>query len=227
MVYFYRLLFIIFFLLYFSICFTQIIEKQNESILNKSDLLVNGRFYNEDLPNADGHPYLGSNDWIKSWISVEGVVFKNVDLKLDILSDKLILKSPDVVNNAIIELNPELIDSFKLGDKIFIQNRFNKIDLKYIELVYSRSIEFYKVYKKEFIEQYNSATPHGKISKPGVSRYIFIDGVINKVNSKTSFLDNFPGKKKEIKKYLKNNDVKYRSASNVELRQLIMFCESL
>lgn len=201
-----------------------------DSILFTNDLLINGRYYFESNPNASGTSYFLSDDWQKGWLSLMGVKFENVEYKLDLIEDKLVLNNKKSNYNEIaIELNPVLVDSFKIEEHIFLSNKSLKLDRNFVELIYnSQQLELYKTHQKFFKKIYDSNTPYGQISEKISDKYLCMEDRLINVNKKRDLLETQPkAKRKKIKVFLNKNNIKYKRATNDELKQLMKFYEEL
>ncbi len=205
----------------FPICNSQQLEGID---INKSDLLINGKRYFKEYPNANGNSYFGTDKWSETWISIQSILFSDVEIKLDIVSDKLIFK---LNMGESIELNPQLVDSFFINSSLFVTNKDLSLKKNYLEKIHMGNFFYYKTHQKEFIKEYNSFSPFGKISDIQTTRFIAKNGSYTKVNSKGEFLNLFKSNKKDIKIFLKKNNINYRRATNDELKKLMVFCENL
>ena len=154
--------------------------------------------------------------------------YDNLFIKYDLVIGDVILKAefkdgvPKLVN-----LNKFQVDSFLVGNSLFINSRFILEEEKhtYVEQIYKGKYSLYKKYKKIFIKEYNNITPYGKYSSLKTDIFLIKNDVMQNVNRKSSFLKNF-GKEKqnEIKSFMKKNEINYAKASQQELKELMIFC---
>ena len=129
----------------------------------------------------------------------------------------------------IIELNPLLVDSFKIDNHLFISNKSFTIDKNFLELIYDgRQLKFYKTHQKFFKKIYNTDTPYGQMTKDISENYLLINDGLIKINKKRDILSMLSkSERKKINSFLKQNKIKYNKATNNELKQLVKFYEEL
>ncbi|RLD77537.1 MAG: hypothetical protein DRJ07_14545, partial [Bacteroidetes bacterium] len=124
-------------------------------------------------------------------------------------------------------LNSTFVDSFYLGNHAFI-NLYNQNEIphqfEYFEKIYTGKDLFLKKYRKKFITVYNNWYPDGKYSSQQYTYYIHYRGSLAKVNSKKAFLSFYDSYRKEIRKFMRKNKIKYKNATKEELIKLMTFC---
>ena len=197
--------------------------KFTEKKYGLNDLLVRGIKYQQKKPKAKGTPFFVCKK-SETKVFIKGQSFENVEIKYNIFTDELILT--DKSKRQLI-LNSTAIDSFSLANRLFINlNKLkqNSDELGYFEKIHSGNVLFLKKYTRTFIKIYSDKDPFGKFSSVNYSYYIFNEENLMKVDSKKEFLTFFNTKKKEVKKYMKKNRIKYKNATNEELSKLMNFC---
>jgi len=194
-------------------------------------MLVNGEMYIPTNPKAEGFPYFNSPDWVRGSVGINGQVYEEIELKYNIERDKLILKTSDRSGKSLfIILNDELIELFQIGEHLFINSSMlssRKRLNTYLELIYDEEIMFLRSFIKTHLSEYSDKNPFGRYSTQKSQSYIFSNSELYHVGTKKSFLEYFEPQRKEIKKYLKKNKIKYKDASNIELINLMTFCNEL
>ena len=201
------------------------------SVYGSDDMLINGRIYVPQHSLAEGHPYFEIMDWINGDIYVRGRQFENQKLKFDIELDEFVLYIEDKFKRKnYLVLNHHYVDSVRLGKYLFVNTdimpEIGK-SLGYAELVYNNKLIFLVKYKKDFKKQYSESKPHGEYSKQNADRYIAENGQVEKVSSKKAFLNYFEPHKKEIKRYMKKQKIKYNKANSGALYNLLDHCHAL
>ncbi|MBI9033665.1 MAG: hypothetical protein JEZ03_04240 [Bacteroidales bacterium] len=213
-----------------------IMQKENyyDSIEQKyglDDMLINGEIYFPRHPMANGHAYMNHQNWQKGYIKIGPGLYDNLELKYDIETDQLILNSKTTNKGSIkIILNESLVDEFQLGSHHFINSRLlNITDAKsnYYELIYKGEFTFIKNHKIVFQNIYNNFNPYGKYSEPTASLYITENNQFSKISSKKAFLNYFKPHKKELRKFLRKNKIKYKKATNYQFIRLLKYCDSI
>ena len=203
------------------------INQYAEKRYGLDDLLVNGIRYQPERINVNGSPDFEYDESAGISLFIKGQPFFNVDLKYDITVDQLILIQP--LENGYerqVMLQAELVDSFYLGSQLFInlgKPKENSLEHRYFEKVFSGNELFLIKYQKTYIKIYDSSNK-GRYSPQQSTYYIYNQGSLIKVNSKKSFLSFYAGYKKEIREFMRENGIRYRKASNEELKKLMAFC---
>ena len=86
---------------------------------------------------------------------------------------------------------------------------------------------FFAKHSKGFKKQYSESKPHGEYAEPKAVNYIFENNVLTKLATKKSFLEYFLEHKKDVKKYMKKNKLKYKKANSGELYKLLKYCNEI
>lgn len=201
-----------------------------EIIYGTNDLLVNGLVYRSPDSRIQKHPYLYDDSWKPADIYVAHKKFKNMPVKYDIVKNDIVLKVKLTEGgNKLVRINKLKVDSFRINKHLFV-----KLDLfpekqgtiGYYEQIFSnQEIQFVRKFEKSFISVYNSVTPHGKYSDLNEERYLIKRNQVKNVTKRRSFLNYFPKSyKKDFRKYLRKNSIRYSKATYQELVQLSDFC---
>lgn len=207
------------------------IHKYATEVYGIDDLLVNGSIYAPLHPVAYGSQYLVKSTFSKGSLNLVGREYHEVDLKFDIEQQKVILMGYiDSVNYKVIVLNDNYIKDFSIHDKHFvnISNHLNNKSVKgFYELIYTAEFVFIKSYKKEFLGVYSNRYPNGKYSKTYTEKFIIKNNIKYTIKNKKSIFSVFPEHKQEIKTYMKDNKIKLRKASNINLNNLMQYCDEV
>lgn len=228
------------FLFVFTFCFGLIAQhtslitieeiiKQTESAYGVDDNLVNGAFFIPFNPNADGNPYFISNNWFEARIQTNGETFPVDALKYDICQEKLILlvqlrsgsRKPIIIPNPFVE-------RFEFENKTFVpqQQFFPELQSDgFVHLVYEGKLVWIIKYRKEFVNMLTKVTPYGKFSETIIQHFVVNDGKTIRIRSKRDLLNAFPIQRKDIGKFMKNNNIRLRKANLVQLKLLANFCD--
>lgn len=202
---------------------------QTESYLGTNDLLVNGRLYFSDNSLANGHPFFISHEFLFADIYIKGNEFTNQAIKYDLVKDLIILKAVDKEKQLFpIILNNAFIDSLMInGTRMFINFHQQQEPFLsgYYEKIYDGQFSFYIKYSKFFVNEYNTANPFGKYTDQKRKMFLVQEGSAIELNSKKSFLNYFSNDKKEIKRYFKQHKIRYKKINNIQLYNLLAYCE--
>ncbi|MCK9626392.1 MAG: hypothetical protein WC305_08065 [Bacteroidales bacterium] len=162
-----------------------------------------------------------------------GKEYFNLMMNIDAFQNELLLKH----NNNILEvsLNGDLVTSFTLGNKLFLNLSKLGYDVPagfYLEL-YSGKDKLYKNVKKVFSDRihvgyydYEFNPDILKDFAPEVSYYLLKDGIISKIGSKKSLIKSFPDKKRIVRRYIRKNDLDLERNFDVFSIKVLNFIES-
>lgn len=207
------------------------IHKHATKVYGIDDLLVNGSVYAPYHPVAFGDPFFVESVFSKGNLTLVGREFENVGLKFDIEQQKVILMAfVDSVNFKIIVLNDNYIKYFSIHGTHFvnISNHLNNNLIKgFYELIYNGEFVFVKSYRKEFLGVYSNRHPNGKYSETITENFIIRNNKKYTIKNKKSIFSVFPEHKNEIKIYMKDNKIKLRKASNINLNNLMRYCDEV
>ena len=204
---------------------------KTEAALGLDDELVDGEIYYQTNLSAKGHPFYQTEDWVSGSATVNGKVHKNLSLKLNIETNQLIMKiTQKSGSSSSIVLNSGFVESFSLGTSQFINTGLISVEglsANFYEEIYNGNFTFYTNYRKTFVSEYNSKNPYGRYSKTYVSYFIVDDSSTAKISSKGSLLSYFEPYKKELKRFMSKNKIKYNKANPGQLHALMQFCDDL
>ncbi len=197
-----------------------------------NDFLVNGWKYFPDHFNAKGNPYFNQLNWTDGEITTAGSeTFDKLELQYNIQMDEVVLKQTlNDGSTAFVMLNKDFIDAFTIGEHQFVkvQKVIPESDLQgFVEIIYAGEIQFFTKHQKSFVRNFSADTPYGSISKQNSTNYLLLEGVLIKVQTKKALLNIFPEHKKEIRKFMKVNKIRYKKAAAPQLRDLIQLCDEL
>ena len=208
-----------------------ILSEYSGDLYGTNDFVVNGRSYIPDHYNAKGDPYLFSDKWVESTIVIEGKKYGNQEILYNIDTEKLILKSSQKINEEVLlVLNTEFVDAFYFGEHYFVNGYKNfpdRIFPGFVEQVYSGNFVIVIRYQKSFISNYTANAPNGFYSGTKSAIYISEEGTLKKLPTKKALLDYFLDQKKEIKKFIRKNNIKYKKANAIQLNKLFSYCDTI
>lgn len=205
------------------------LSEYTEKLYGTNDVLVNGRSYIPFHYNAKGHPYFLSKKCFSSSLIINGKKYDNQEILYNIDIEKIILNTTiDNGEKVLLVLNSEFIDSFNIGEHNFLNGAKYFPEGKFpgfVELVYKGSFSVLIQHQKSFVTQYTTNTPNGFFSGLKSTNYISNKGGLTKLATKKNLLDYFPEHKKEIKKFIRNNNIKFKQANTAQLNNLFSYCD--
>jgi hypothetical protein len=201
-----------------------------DKFYGSNDLISLGELYRPNNLAAKGSPYFTSQ-YTTSSITTKGHIFNNQTTRYNLETGELILLTKVDTGRLIpISVNNSWIDNFSFDDRCFvnIQHLFPSINAKgYYELIYSGSHSFFIKYSKTFISSYNTNTPNGYYSKLKYTYHIYNGVDFITIKNQNEFFKIYKENKKEIKKFLSANNIKFSKASTSQLNLLMQFCNAL
>lgn len=201
-----------------------------EKIYGLDDMLVNGKMYRQ-LSDIESHPYFLTNTWKQGSITVNGNSYEDVLLKYNLHLDRVILGSVALSGSfRSTLLFDRFVNEFMIDSHHFIKVSILSNDKRikgYVELITDEEPYFiikhkknYGIYRKSYEAGNNRSFYHNK------PLYFFCnEGKITRVSNQKSFLNYFLNHKKEIRQFIKNNNIDFSKASVSELQRLIIFCK--
>lgn len=209
----------------------ELLKKKADSTYGSSHELVNGELYYQSNLYAKGTPFYLSNDWIKGSVLINGTEHLDVFLKYNIETDQLILRP--VLKNGMstaIVLNSSFVDSFFLLDNYFVNSEYfglNELKSTFVNEIYKGNFSFLASYKVIFVTDYNEKTPYGKYTDLSKSYFIYKDGNVTKIASKKALTQYFEVYKKDVKKLMKKEKIRYKKAKPGQWNSLMKSIDEL
>jgi len=176
--------------------------RDNAQIYHGSEFIRNGQ-------KAIGFPFYESNDMLSGSVSYQGDLYSNQNLYYNLVSDELITNN--FAHNALIILATEKVDSFKIGNHVFIPiiaNHTNGLDKEgYYDLLFSGEPGVYARREKRLVV--GSGSEETKYIQYN-NYFIRFKNVYYAVDGKSSLLDVLKDAKDALKKYIRTNKLDFK-----------------
>jgi len=200
------------------------VELQNGA----DNLLINGRSYTPSNLKAEGHPYFQTKDWKPGIVYLNGNTFSVNHLKYNLSTYQLIIKQerPNGTSQEII-LSDLLVDSFQIEEHLFVNRDLilpEKEISSYLEKIYAEKRSFYRIQKK-VLNPISNNKPYGQFIHLKDVFFLLSEKQYHKVTNKKEFWTCFPDHKTTIKKYLKDQSLKWKKMTKNQFSQLLKFCD--
>jgi len=174
--------------------------------------LYNGAEHIDYHPRTIGIPYFESLDWINGTIYSDGIVYKNVPMKYDLVKDRVVIRHFNGFYK--MELINQRVDSFQLGGRLFVNLPQNKEALipktGFYEFINTPLLDVFIRRENrivEFIENGAIArrveSSHQLWAEKEGKRYS-----INKLNDLVNLMGDH---KKAVQRQLKKNGIQFRT----------------
>lgn len=177
----------------------------------------------------EGHPFFEVNDWQSGFVYYAGIWYDDVLLQYDLINDNLIIRHYNGFTKVILE--GERVGYFKINNSFFERFKAEEagnLPPGYYQQLYTGKIKVYakrkKIYKEE-IDKDRTSVKRKVI--PRNSYYIWKDGSYHTVRNKGTVLGVLEDKKREMKKYMKENNLKYRKNPDLVLKKIASFYDEV
>lgn len=201
--------------------------------LGDHEVFFSGSAYSIHKGNIYGNPFIYSGNWQTGDIYIYGRVFFDIEMKLDIYNDVLLINHTDTkYNNQPIVINDNSLKGIFLLNRYFVKIQSDEADslqIKegYYELVYydksivlikhSKSIQTELKFGTDLREEYVSSTDY----------YIICNGRSSKINSKKALVKALSKHSKEVKRFIKANRIKYSKQKLENIVKIVRYYDSL
>jgi hypothetical protein len=192
--------------------------------------LANGVYFEDIYYNALGHPNLMGDTFQKGNVVYRNQQYYQLDLKYDIHSGHLLLKHHLPEIELVTILTNEFVASFDLNERKFEKISFPDKEPEFYQIIMDQGnihcyYKWFKVRKESITDDKKLRY---KFSGDNRKAYVFIDGQLIRFYRNGSFWRLFPDDLElKVFSYLRRNKVKVKSASDQEMKDLIMFCQDL
>jgi len=202
-----------------------------QQYLGNHTAIFSGKSYSFNYKNIDGHPFLLSENWKTGDIYIYDKIFYDTEIKLDIYNDVLLIRDTAHNNQSII-LNDNLIKGFVFFERYFINIRPEEFDIPQIkegfyELVYHEKSTVLIKHHKDIETKYKFGTDLNEEFVSSTNYYIICQGIASIVNSKKALIKALSKHNKEIKRFIKDNRIKYADQKLENIVKIVRFYDSL
>ena len=191
--------------------------------LSAQSHLYNGSAYTEYRSQNEEHPYF-IDEWLEGTIQYDGDLYENVPLLYDISKDKLITDHQYTVNK--IELINERIGYFTIKDHLFVPLENKKLVKGFYELAYDGLTKVYVRYQKALQSKRVDYSIENLFEEKTIY-YILKDNRYITVKSKGSVLKVLEDKKTELKKFIRDNHLGFKSYRTKDITRLVQHYDQL
>lgn len=179
--------------------------------LDAAAAIYTGNAYIPDRRLSEGHVFFVENGWNKGSVVYGGVYYEDIPVLYDLVKDEIVILYHD--GKSKITLHPENVDRFSLLGHSFI--RLPHVPIKgrdmaagFYDLLYDGEAKVL-VKRTKLIKEDISSGTFRRFTEQDNRLYIKKGNVFYNVKSKGSVLRVFKDKKRELRKFLKNNKVQF------------------
>jgi hypothetical protein len=208
----------------------QVIGKLNacfDEIYRLDQKLISGIQYYNKYPGALGNEFFDSEEFIRGRLVINGLEYNDVDIRYDIYNQRINLRfkyNSSAMNTVIIERYK--IDEFNLGDMIFRKHYFPETDTALFQIVTEGKISCLYYWYKNLTLQTSKRNVY-EYSEPRRKNFLLFNSELHRYKGKQSFIKLFAKNRSEVRKYLRQNQIRLRDVTDREMGKLIEYCISL
>lgn len=215
----------------------EVLEKRHDIslianlIYRTDDRLINGKYYSPKHYGVLGTPYFKSDSWLNGTLFIKGIKYVDIPVKYNIEDDNFLINF-SFKNNTVrsVVLYNAFVDSVKINSEIFHNTEHlpttNSIGIA--ELIYKGdSVSAYFKHSIEFLGIVSIQSPNGRYLDPRKKLYFLKKSTFIEINSKKAFLAHFKSHKKEIRLFMRKNQIYFKKATTSQLNELLSFIEGL
>jgi hypothetical protein len=192
-------------------------------------ILTNGKKYFPDSNPIASHPFWRNKDSFFGNITISGKTFPNQQLQYESHKQQFVLTYSNLQGQpGQIVLNTTSIDSIRIGNCLFIPNKYPEILQPFVQVIYQGNLTCYTSWYKDLVLHSIGSNAGFEYSKDFSINYLVYKGSVYKIKNKSSFLRVFNRKEKvSIRKYISSNRLMIKHINETDLRQLISFANKL
>ena len=199
-----------------------------DSVYGSDIRLVNGRTYQPPHQGAAGHPYFLGQEWMEGSVIACGKQFNSLLLQYDIFGDHLICINRSADGSVSrIQLNKEYISGFSIRGRRFVTLSREEISEllhpHYFEALVIDKVSLLTRWEKKFEKADVENFPYGRFSSVNKSICIQKEGKLIKISNRSSVLKCLADKKPELKRFMKENDIKGLNLKENELTEIVSY----
>jgi hypothetical protein len=200
------------------------------TIYGLDPLLHNGRIYAFTLSSETiGHPFLHSQDYKPGYVIIMDQKFEDVLLNYDIYNQELILKFNDIHGaNNLIKLSKAWLRSFYLHNREFVLMETGNGQKEFFQVIGGGFLKVLFQWQKKMSLSKEVGKSNYHFSDPVKIMYLYREEAFYKFKNNKSFIGCFaPSQQASVKKYLTENRINVKKASDEEMLNLITFCSHI
>lgn len=166
--------------------------------------VYNGSEYHEYISQNEEHPYLYDEE-SNGDVMYRGELYPDMPLRYDLSTDQVITAYP---HGSKIQLLANKVQYFEIADHKFVRLENTKLPAGFYDLLHDGKMKFYARRTKQKTMKMNGNDPEPAFESY-VKYFILKDGVYHTVKSKRSVMALMSDRKKELKRSLKEENLKF------------------
>ena len=182
--------------------------------------LYNGPVYKLLTNLKTGHAFFRTDSLMNGSVAYDGFLYQGVPLMLDEMNDELV--TIDFGKKNLIQLVKQHVSYFSIGNDRFVKKKPGETEGYYQQLYAGRSELLKKEIKRSIIrfDQDRTIDAH-------TFYYVLMEGAMSRVRNKQSFLKLLGEHRKTVDRYLRRNNLRYKTAPNEYLTRGVKHYDEL
>ena len=199
------------------------VASYHQAMGNAADL-YNGVEHVRYLPYIDGIPYYQADEWKKGTVVYNGIEYRNVDLKYDLVKDLVIVAHPDGYSS--FSLYSPRVSTFSLGESTFIYIRSGGDPTTpapgFYQVLLQGPLTVLARHSKRIEEQALAGKVEWKFTAYD-RYYILKDGKYYSLRNEGTLLAFAGQRRKEAKQALKNQQIRFKKAPEQAILTVVQY----
>ena len=185
--------------------------------------LYNGGAYTEYISQNDEHPYF-IDEWIEGSVTYDQEFHENVPLLYDIRADRLIVDNQFSIKKVMLVF--EKVSDFTIQDHHFVLLKDTPLTVGYYEIGYDGPS---KVFVRHHKTMQSKAVDYSVVNifEEKKLYYIYKNGTFYPVRRKGSVLNLLEDKKKDLKKFIRDNKLQFGNDKARDISRLVQYYDQL
>ena len=196
-------------------------------------VLFSGTTYSFNRKDTKGHPFIYTDSWQTGDVFIYDRVFFDIEMKLDIYNDVLLLNHKGARNpHQAIILNDPSLRGGVLSGRFFIKIQTQEADsLKvregYYELVYHEKSTVLVKHRKTIDSSLKFGTDLHEEYVSDANCFLIINGKASRINNRKALVKALSKHNAAIKRFIKDNRIKYSNQKLENIIKVVRFYDSL
>ena len=193
-------------------------------------VLYNGKIYAYFLtPGTGGTQFLFGPDFIDGSVVIRGLTYDKIELNYDVFNKQVIFQYEhgNGVRKQIV-LSDAWLETFNLGNVHFEMLAIEDTVRQIYQVIGSGAYRMVFSWRKDLtVDNHHGATNH-VFSEPIRTAFLYESGKLMKFKNNKSFIALFdPADQTALKKYLRQQHINLKKASDQVIIELLNYCNSL
>jgi hypothetical protein len=219
-----------FLIIVLSLAFPANAQDNNALIYGLDPLLYNGRTYAFTLSYGTiGHPFLNTPSYESGYVIIRDEKFNDILLNYDIYNQELILKYKDLHGAFnFIKLSKAWLRGFYLHGDAFVLIESEDGQKQFFQVIGQNGLQVLYQWQKKMSLSMQTGSKNYQFSDPEKTMYLYSNKEFYRFKNNKSFIAYFiPSQQDYVKKYLAQNKINVKKASDEKMLKLITFCSRI